>query len=81
MKVYILSTYQEHGAEDVTATLDPSKLEGLLHGYPYEVKESELDRLRTVVAADEIGDHWLSAGWGGFTLHIIELDAALSPRT
>ena len=28
--VYLLSTYDEHGAEQVHATLDPSKLPGML---------------------------------------------------
>ena len=83
VKVYILSTYQEHGAEQVKATLDPSKLPDMIRtfknehgpwkGEPWPVEEVELKRLADAIAKDEPGEYGLSDGWGGYQLHIVEL--------
>lgn len=83
MKVYILSTYEEHGAEDVKATLDRDRVPALLLSYspysrwgeaPFDVDFSkELERLKELLSEDAPGEYELSVGWGGWMLHIVEL--------
>lgn len=82
MRVYLLSLYGENGAEEVVATLDKSKVETMLvvHNHwsqctePY--KEACLNRLRELLASDELLPDGcdLGDGWGGFELHIVELE-------
>ena len=78
MKVYIISTYEEHSAENCRATLDKSKVMELLTTHP-EYDESrgygETVKLAKLLEADTPdGMVGLTDGWGGFTLHIIELE-------
>jgi hypothetical protein len=75
--VYILSTYQENGAENVIATLDRTKLHGLLTSY-FKPLAHEHERLAELMAGndDELSKtdgHYLSNGWGGIELHVVEL--------
>ena len=76
MKVYLLNTYQEDGPEDIRATLDRASVEKLLVTHPYyqlcteEYKAKSLKKLREIL--DDGGD--LGTGWGGFQLHIIDLE-------
>ncbi len=76
MKVYILSTFEEHGSREVRATTDPNQLPDMLSEY-WDDNEHELNALR------EVGeDGWeinrdgysLSRAWGGALLHIVELE-------
>ena len=81
MRVYILSVYEEYGAEQVKATLDPTKLSAMLREFrhpwkdqPVEVPESVFEALTEVLAEDRLVDgRNLSEGWGGWQLHIVEL--------
>jgi hypothetical protein len=79
MKVYLISNYGEYGSEAVRATLDKSKVRELLathpdmHGEPLP-KDYE-QSLKRMLEADELADgHDLGRGWGGFQLHIVELE-------
>lgn len=77
MKVYLLSTYEEHGAKDVVGTTDPSKLPEMLKtfGPNFGGMEYELRQLESALK-DGLADRdgWdLSDGWGGVMLHVIEL--------
>ena len=79
MKVYILSTYQEDGAEDVQATLDKSKITQLLKNLSVKYDgpmDFEEEKLKVVLENDQSNQlgHKLSDGWGGVMLHIIELE-------
>jgi hypothetical protein len=73
MKVYILSTHEEHGAEQVQATLDPSKLDSMMKAYNADA--DELAKLKDVLEKNELtpDGHGLSKAWGGIQLHIVEL--------
>ena len=84
MKVYILSTYEEHGAERVQATLDKAKLSEMLELYTIEDTSSSTDtcteittekkRLQEILnTTEEAGSYDLSEGWGGIKLDIAEL--------
>lgn len=76
MKVYILSDYEEHGAENVEATTEPEKLPSMLAtffgGKALTEREalSNLERKGYPINPD---GHNLSNGWGGIMLHIVEL--------
>lgn len=79
MKVYILSTYEEHGAQDVKATLDRTKVPEILQswscadGWADTVARAAAP-LAELLAADELVDGApLGTGWGGFKLYIVEL--------
>jgi hypothetical protein len=78
MKVYLISCYGEHGSEDVKATLDKTKVRDLLITHP-EMRGEPLDdeyeqSLKRLLEADEPTESDLGRGWGGFQLHIIELE-------
>ena len=87
MKVYLLSDHGEDGSEDVVATLDKSKVEGLAEkyfgrygmdkpqyasGHP-TMREALLGLLSLDLQTKENGTS-LCYGWGGPQLHIIELE-------
>lgn len=70
-RVYLLSVYEEHGAEDVRATTDISRLPAMLAEMGYESP-----RLEKLLATGEIYKNGqnLCIGWGGPQLHVIELE-------
>ena len=81
--VYLLSTYGEHGAEAVHATLDRAKLPAALadligsHFRYTDPSEWQSDLQKLLVQDDEElaahdGDN-LSEGWGGIQLHVVDL--------
>ncbi len=83
--VYILSTYDEYGAEDVVATLDRDRLVHLcdIHwAEAFKTSAEGHDELVKLLAekTDETlanGDGWnLHLGWGGVQLHVVKLDGA-----
>ena len=78
MKVYILSTYDEYGAEDVRATLDKSKVEALLQSHPRlsALTDYPIKKLRALLEVDccDVKGTDITEGWGGFKLHIVELE-------
>lgn len=74
MKIYILSTYEEHGAEEVHATLDPIKLFGILNKHFVEQGDVENERVAEVLRLEEAGSWGLSDGWGGVRLDIVEAE-------
>lgn len=79
MKAYLISRYDEYGSEDVRGTLDKSKVRELLVTHParrnrpleadYEAKLAELLEADEPVDGTDLGH-----GWGGFQLHIVELE-------
>jgi hypothetical protein len=82
--VYILSDYEEHGAEHVVATLDRSKLMDLVDINWPEVDEwntkakaglaANLDLGDEILADRPDGDGWnCHKGWGGMQLHVVVL--------
>ena len=84
-RVYILSVYEEHGAEEVVATLDKSHVEVMMDKYfpIYGIDESSRhmegratprEALRRVLRKDTIGKFNLQSGWGGIQLHVVELE-------
>lgn len=76
-RVYIISIYEEDGAEGVRATLDKTKVESLLVTHPILGKDQcaeEITHLRDFLEKDVPGKFDLSRGWGGFQLHIVELE-------
>jgi hypothetical protein len=77
-KVYMISCYDEDGSTDVRATLDKGKVRGLLETHPElhsGISEEYDKRLTELLAADKPVDGAdLGRGWGGFQLHIIELE-------
>jgi hypothetical protein len=86
MIIYILSTYEEHGAENVKATRERSRLHELLdsyadYGIPPESHRFlddllfEYDRDPSSFYQKDTGGEGknLEEGWGGLMLHIVEL--------
>lgn len=78
MRVYIISWYEENGAQGVRATLDKNKVSELVSTHPEHrhplSKEYELT-LKSLLEADApIDGQDLGKGWGGFQLHIVELE-------
>ena len=79
--VYILSEYEEHGAENVHATNSRNNLFSIILNYG-ENKDLtlEMDALQNLLKkSDEDlskkrSGHKLCGGWGGATLHVIELE-------
>lgn len=74
MKVYILSTYDEHGAENVKASLDKEKMIAHIKGTDMTVDEMQV--AMNAITEDEIistNGLNLGSGWGGYQLHIVEL--------
>ena len=97
MRVYILSSYGEYGAENVRATLNKEHLPNIFdirdNEVIYECREEnfteknlneiietlkeERATLLELLQSDEIiqkSGQDLAIGWGGFQLHIIELE-------
>lgn len=87
MRVYLLSVYEENGAEDVTGTTDPEKLPELLRRYfvPDEFEhvmeccglnhwDYGLERLAKAKAEGfSEGKYSLGRHWGGPQLHVVDL--------
>jgi hypothetical protein len=75
-RVYILSLHEEHGAEDVRATLDPSKLADMAKASPYSANDEELKAIADIVAEGKVHARSggpVSNGWGGIQLHVVDL--------
>ncbi|HVI55469.1 MAG TPA: hypothetical protein VM621_10500 [Luteibacter sp.] len=82
-RIYILSNYDEYGAEDVKATTNRDavmdmlrsyvgeKVPGYSHPYP-EFNYGEPEALLALLASEDPGKYNLSEGWGGFQLHIVD---------
>ncbi len=87
--IYILSDYEEHGAENVTATLDRSRLLGMVEeNWPFRKgsREQHDDWIMRAKAGLEkhlqktdkelvsTRDGWnCHDGWGGMQLHVVKL--------
>jgi hypothetical protein len=79
LRVYILSNYEEYGAENVHATLDKARLFNLLERHYGPVTDGDRARLVDFVARDELtpldeGGDEVVEGWGNVQLHIVELE-------
>ena len=81
MKVYIVSTYHENGAEDVRATLDKDKIRGLIETHQLYGKgemniiEDKWKILEEIIGSGETYDGFdVSGEWGGYQVHIVELE-------
>lgn len=88
--VYILSTYGEYGAENVCATLDPTKLAGFIDQKWPDTKFAEswppvdsqrwrqVAKIKLVEVLNAppapIDGHDLHDGWGGLQLHVVPLE-------
>lgn len=71
MYVYILSDYGEYGAENVTATLDRSKLMALIpENWPHDDKYFQA----------QYRDEWISAARLGLAKHLTNTDEELSAK-
>lgn len=82
MLVYILSTYDEHGAEEVIATLDRTKLVSMIDKFSnlysewYEKNKELLTKLLEQPDDDLMRPNGLDIDesvWSGLQLHIVEL--------
>lgn len=79
--VYILSTYDEHGAENVVASLSESGIFALAEQHfpkafgEYERRELEAMLQETDGALRLMGGINLSEDWGGLMLHVVLLDS------
>ena len=80
--VYVIATYQEHGASDIVATLDRDRLKELLWACTTRsesaVTSDEIENLRSaLLMSDEelsaLDGKALSKGWGGFVLYVVKL--------
>jgi len=83
--VYLLSDYDEYGAENVTATLDRGRLIELIdeNWAPTEARsvawnaEAKTKLAELLLETDDElasrGSHNLQAGWGGIQLHVVRL--------
>ena len=88
MKVYILSNYEEHGAYNVVATLERSKIIPLIR----ERFTNQNNTINTVAESEEVeeavaiatellknpdpekgGQCDLNRAWGGIQLHVVNL--------
>jgi hypothetical protein len=80
-RVFILSTYEEHGAFGVVATLDQSKVVPLIRERfpdfePQEIEEAVANA--TELLGNPLPDKSLlmanlNKKWGGIQLHVVEL--------
>ncbi len=71
MKIYIISTYNEYGAENVVASTNCDAIIDYL-------KSKDVDTAKAISAINEgieISESGLDLGngWGGYQLHIVEL--------
>lgn len=79
--VYLLATYEEHGSEEMVATLDRGRIPALLvQHWPTAAEDAEYQAALTLylgkpdseLAARRSG--WgLGSGWGGVQLFVVEL--------
>lgn len=72
--LYVLSHYAESGAEHMSATLNPQAVPAMLDVYP-KVSDSDRATLARLLIENCPGQYDLSDGWGGYQLHIVELDS------
>jgi hypothetical protein len=87
MNVYILSVYEEHGAEEVNVTLCREKLPMMLERYLKDCDDPEAAKARATLAEllaepDEsltrpcgvgYGAQSVGDGWGTVQLHVVPL--------
>jgi hypothetical protein len=75
MRVYLLSDYDEHGSENMVATVDPAKLEPLLvkHWNLPKSIDGDVAALRAALDENKTGKWTLPGGWGGVQLHVVDL--------
>jgi hypothetical protein len=72
--LYLLYDYDEHGPENLIATLDKNSVIDLIKSTPYpESGWLKMDRAEKAMAEDEPGRVALTDGWGGLVLHIVKL--------
>ena len=78
--VYLLSTHDEYGAENVTATLSRDDLPSMISFYEDKVNDfaealPQLIELLTQSDSALAGrdSHNLQSGWGGIHLHVVPL--------
>lgn len=79
--VYILSTHDEYGAENVRATLNRSDLPALLRTYGPELVTITDEALKLAFLLGDSSDEdlatsdgqGLSHGWGGLRLNVVKL--------
>lgn len=86
--VYILSDYEEHGAKNVTATLDRARLNEVMsenwpeahfkHGGREEWLQEARTKLEDLLQEtdEELAEterHNLHHGWGGMQFHVVKL--------
>lgn len=71
MRIYILSTHGEYGAENVVATTHKSVIADLLTKKGIDPKEA----IEAIEKDETISENGLDlqTGWGGYQLHILEL--------
>jgi hypothetical protein len=80
-RVFILSTYEEHGAFGVVATLDQEKIVPLIRerfkDFDQEAIEEAVSKATYLLASPLPDQRLLMADlnnkWGGIQLHIVEL--------
>ncbi len=79
-RVFILSTYEEHGAFNVVATLDQNKIVPLIRERftdfsPQTIEEAvaTATELLAQPLPDKTAGADLNRKWGGIQLHIVEL--------
>lgn len=90
MKVYILNTYDEHGPEYIHATIKPQIMFRVLTEQffkdlktvtndkwlqeLYKDQKIALEKMNELISKNELCSENLNAGWGGYQLHIVELE-------
>lgn len=81
MYIYIVSTHGEYGAENVRATCDKSKVAALLSPDNHDLSDEKgiLEEVLKLSSRELARESFatgiaLSKGWGGFQLHVTELD-------
>lgn len=73
--VYILSRYDDCGACNVSATADSAKVPAMLDAYLPSVDDYHRTELAKAMDVGTPGRYDISPAWGGYLLHIVELDA------
>jgi hypothetical protein len=76
MRIYLLTTYEEHGATEITGTTDPTKLPEILVNYTADDNwnREALADLERALGQMKTGDWKLGRGWGGVNLHILDIE-------
>jgi hypothetical protein len=88
MKVYILSTYEEHGAYHVVATLDRDKIISLIQEKFTDIFPDEAinEAVSTAIELLKLPDPesgacgGLNKRWGGIQLHVVNLEGGIPWR-